>query len=79
MGEVGIDLDSNSTRWRKTDFEACEKVHSLKSVSATATSLSSSSAALLAKAREMYLRNAGPVDSSILSTFDFLCGYAFRN
>jgi len=43
-------------------------------VSATATSLSSSSAALLARAREMYLRNAGPVDSSILSTFVFLFG-----
>lgn len=50
----------------------------LDSVSATATFRSSSSAALLASARAIYFRKAGPVFSNILSTRGFLCGYAFK-
>lgn len=77
MGDVGCGLDSNSTtKFKISIFGVVDYAgrSSLERVSATATSLSSSSAALLARAREMYLRNAGPVDSSILSTFVFLFG-----
>jgi len=59
LGETGASLRTASNRDK---------------VSATATSRSSSSAAREAKARAIYLRKAGPVESSIFSTRGLLWG-----
>ena len=67
------ELDSSSAMTHH-QYGACQESDKslLDRVLATAALRSASSAARLAKARVMYLRNAVPVDSNILSTLGFL-------